>query len=125
LQRQTESGQATGGTGLGLSIVKQLIEALNGEIRVESEPGRGSTFYVSLPVRLASSHERAPPNASAEGKPRDASPGRADAASEFLSQRLLLVDDNELNATLACRVLEAIGFDVSVAENGGIALEKF
>jgi signal transduction histidine kinase/ActR/RegA family two-component response regulator len=125
-QRQGESGRPAGGTGLGLSIVKQLVEALKGEIRLESELGRGSTFYVSMPVRIAPAsslaqvRSRRSPDASADG-----SAGYDNVGGEFSGQHLLLVDDNELNAMLACRVMEAIGFIVTMAENGAVALEKF
>jgi len=40
-----------GGSGLGLSITRNLVEMMNGEMRVESEPGKGSTFYFTLPTR--------------------------------------------------------------------------
>ena len=127
-QRQGEPGRPAGGTGLGLSIVKQLVEALKGDIRVESALGRGSTFYVSIPVQVAPSSSfvqlrswgPAVDVAADEGQVRN-----DDEAGEFRGKHLLLVDDNELNATLARSVLEAIGFGVVIAENGAVAVETF
>ena len=127
-QREGRDGQPTGGTGLGLSIVKQLAEVLGGEVRIDSEPGRGSTFYVALPVRVAPSIavpvSRSADHADARSKPIASAPVLAHS-SEFSGKRLLLVDDNELNALLARRVMETIGFDVEVAENGAVALDRF
>ena len=115
-----------GGIGLGLSIVKDLVTALSGEIHVESTPGIGSVFRVTLPVELVDG-EVASPAASrflSSAATSDALPTDPDA-SEFAGRRLLLVDDNELNAMLASRLLTTLGFEVTVAENGAVALDAF
>jgi signal transduction histidine kinase/AmiR/NasT family two-component response regulator len=119
-------GDATSrGTGLGLSIAKHLVQTLGGEIRVQSSVSRGSTFFVTLPVTLVSSqvHIEA-------GRIATPDSGKALSASEtpsertgFRDLRLLLVDDNELNAALASRLMAAIGFEVVTAANGSIAVE--
>ncbi|MEP7301350.1 MAG: response regulator [Caldimonas sp.] len=126
---QVDSGpnRRSGGIGLGLSIVKDLVDALSGEIGVESTPGLGSVFRVTLPVELvvpASPAERAPlpaPPGTPDARPSEAGP----VGAEFAGRRLLLVDDNELNAMLASRVLTTLGFEVSTAENGAVALDAF
>jgi CheY-like chemotaxis protein len=115
-----------GGIGLGLSIVKDLVTALSGEIQVESTLGVGSVFRVTLPVELV---ERGAASASAPYLPSSATPSDPLLAgpdgSEFAGRRLLLVDDNELNAMLASRLLRTLGFEVTIAENGAVALDAF
>ena len=117
--------RSAGGIGLGLSIVKDLVAALSGEIRVESTPGVGSVFHVTLPVKLVDVGA-VTGEAPALTAPEAASPPHPDAdASEFAGKRLLLVDDNELNAMLASRLLKTLGFEVTIAENGAVALDAY
>ncbi len=124
----------TGGIGLGLSIVKDLVTALSGQIRVASTPGIGSVFNVTVPVTIVGkgSAPLVGAHAGADSQARPVAPVLAAGppppdpdTTEFAGRRLLLVDDNELNAMLASRVLKTLGFDVTTAENGAVALDAF
>jgi len=126
-QRKRAGDTASPGTGLGLSIVKQLVQVLDGDIHVQSSLGRGSTFMVSLPVTLlpAEGHGRVdvPPSSGLETSTVGAPADELLEAAEFHGLRLLLVEDNELNALLAARLMAALGFEVVTAVNGAIAVQ--
>ena len=102
-QAEVSTTRRYGGTGLGLSICRQLAEMMGGSIRVDSEPGSGSTFRVALPL--------------AAGAP----PAPAEAAHETVSlegRQVLVVDDNKVNQAVARAILEAAGAVVSLADDG-------
>jgi signal transduction histidine kinase/CheY-like chemotaxis protein len=96
--------QAEGGTGLGLAIAQKLVELHGGEIHVESELGRGSTFVVTLPCTVQDPAQR--PNAAP-------SPGR-----------LLVVEDNQVNQKVVTAILRKRGFVIELANDGREALAK-
>lgn len=102
-----------GGTGLGLMITKELIEAMDGGIEVESAPGVGTCFWFSLPLRVA----EAPDAAGPAGTPTL-------PAGFQLPGPVLLVDDNRVNQRLAGAMLDRLGLVHVCADHGAEALER-
>jgi PAS domain S-box-containing protein len=98
----------TGGHGLGLAVVHGIVTAARGAIRVESSPGRGSTFDVWLPV--------------AEGAVVPVPPARPERAPGR-GERILVVDDEPLVRSACSRLLRSLGYEVAEAPDGLAALE--
>lgn len=103
------------GTGLGLSIVKALVERMNGSIKFDSEKGKGTTFYITLPFQI----DQNPP--AEEKEPEEISI----STSKLEKLQILLVEDNELNMEIAEFLLVEGGALVTKAWNGKEAVEIF
>jgi PAS domain S-box-containing protein len=103
--------RAQGGTGLGLAICKGLIEAMGGEIGVDSQPGAGTRFWFSVPAPLATL-----PDVSDE----DGAPERP----TFAGVRVLVVDDHATNRELARLFLAGVGAEVFEAVDGEDAAQQ-
>lgn len=108
-QENSDARSVYQGTGLGMAIVKSLVDRMGGEICVTSEKGKGSTFVVTLPFDIAEQKPRRETNASASIK----------------GLKLLLAEDNTLNAEIAERLLTDEGASVAVVPDGRQALEAF
>ncbi len=96
-----------GGTGLGLTIARQLVDALGGELGLKSEAGAGSRFWFSSPFGPATGDEREVLGASEGIRPVDAP-----------VQRILVVEDNQVNQMVAVGLLENAGYAADVAADG-------
>ncbi len=103
------------GTGLGLPIIKSMIELMGGSIQVESRLGIGTKFTVDLSFDIASKEE-------VYGSQDTI---KSSAIHTIKGKRILLVEDNELNAEIAKTVLEDVGVLITRAENGQQAVELF
>ncbi|RZJ59276.1 MAG: PAS domain S-box protein, partial [Acidovorax sp.] len=105
-QADTSTTRRYGGTGLGLAICKSLAELMGGEVGADSAFGKGSTFWVSLPLeRGAPARVLLPP-------------------PDLRGRRVLVVDDNQTAATVLSDMLHAMGFEVDQAHSGLEALER-
>ena len=106
-----------GGSGLGMAITKTYVEMMNGEIRVDSEKGLGTTFTVSVPLGRTAAPER-PENA-------PEAPETPAEGAGLEGRHVLIAEDQEMNAEILIDLLEIEGISSEWAENGQLAVELF
>ena len=99
-----------GGTGLGLSIVKRLVERMNGELGLTSKPGEGSCFWFAVELPVA--------------QPKEA-PVAMERSRRGVPLRLLFADDNLVNRRVVAALLEKLGHEVDLVEDGAQAVDRY
>jgi len=119
VQADSSIARRYGGTGLGLALCSRLTRLMNGSIIVKSSPELGSTFVVSLPLRVDTSASAPAADTGEKRIERDAAP--ADTAA----LRILVVDDQPANRELIVAQLDLLGYRADMAEGGAAALRCF
>ncbi|MCF6180489.1 response regulator [Lutibacter sp.] len=113
-QAKNDTSRIYGGTGLGLTIVKKLINLLNGEIKVESVFGKGSTFTMVLPLKIGEKNS----------SKINAEKSKEEVNDKNLGYSILLVEDNKTNQLLAKTRLQRWNCTVDIADNGFEGVKK-
>jgi signal transduction histidine kinase/CheY-like chemotaxis protein len=111
-QADSSTTRRFGGTGLGLAISRKLAELMGGSVGVHTELGKGSLFWVELPLPIANGHARE------EDSPGEPVPDQLEGPC-----RVLVAEDNPVNQRLAIRMLEKFGCTVETAGDGAEAVD--
>lgn len=112
-QVDNSTSRQYGGTGLGLFISKKLVDLMQGSIKVKSQEGLGSTFYIKIPLEVISDLEvNQKANLSFNDNYEDK------LLTDFAPIRVLLVEDNVLNQKIVSQMLVNYGFEITLANNG-------
>lgn len=109
-QAEASISRRFGGTGLGLSIVKQLCELMFGEVKAESELGKGSTFTISIPFTLTQA-------------PAITTEQSSETANDYRNSKVLVAEDNKVNQLVVGKHLEKLNLSYVLADDGKEALE--
>lgn len=118
-QETSDTARKYGGSGLGMAITDNLVKLMGGEIVVRSTPGKGSDFSVFLSLPTAEEPEDAGQTQSLQKNDTE------EDDNAFLGRRILMAEDNEINAMIAVEILEQMGAKVDVAQNGQEAVDRF
>ena len=110
-RERTKETNGIKGTGLGMSITKRLVDLMNGTIQVESQLGAGTKVTVRIPHRTAKLSQKS------DSEPKQNRP------VDFSGKRILLAEDNDLNAEIAAEILQEYGFRVERAADGAVCVE--
>ena len=122
-QADTSITRKYGGTGLGLSITKTLVDLMNGTISVQSTPGKGSRFSLELPFKIVGGAAAAAVSAPIEyTKPTLVTDTKQPSGEPI---KILLVEDYWANVLVATSILDNLGFQYEVAENGLEAVRRY
>ena len=119
-QADASTTRKFGGTGLGLAICRQLSNMMEGEIGVDSVPGKGSSFWFTMNLPVVSEYEIRAYEQACEKRRSDAMLMDSDA---FKDRKILVAEDNQINRLIATEMLHNLGCVTEIANNGVEALK--
>ena len=124
-QEDASTAHNYGGSGLGMAIADSLIKLMNGKILVESEEGKGSEFSVYLSLPIAQDMEQSYPGEERIGRKQDREKQKAIEEFTLEGLKILMAEDNDINAEIAAEILEMQGASVTRAVDGEEVIQMF
>jgi CheY-like chemotaxis protein len=115
VQESASTTRKYGGTGLGMAIADNMVRLMGGHIVVDTELGRGSEFAVYLPFEIA-------PGDQSFDTVKEEKKNKEEIS--FEGMKILMAEDNAINAEIACELFKMEGAELEIAENGKVAVEK-
>jgi CheY-like chemotaxis protein len=122
-QADSSASRKYGGAGLGLTIAKRIVEMMGGQIWVESEVGKGSTFSFTVDLERGEQDPETQPNSVCIDNAEPAAV--SEEIDSYQGRRALLAEDVEINREVVIALLEPTSLEIDCAENGAEALRMF